>query len=112
MKIVNAIIENVELEIEDHDILTCMLFLDFGGSIQGFGGYALGNSNCLQNKKNYCGHFIRRCLEVSGVNNWNKLKGKTVRVRFLEGTYNEKINAIGHIVKEDWFCPEEDFMEK
>jgi hypothetical protein len=31
MKIVNAIIENVELEIEDHGILTCTLFLDFGG---------------------------------------------------------------------------------
>ena len=40
-EIKNAIITGTYLGIEDHGILTFWLYLDYGGSGQGFGGYQL-----------------------------------------------------------------------
>lgn len=37
----NAKITGTMLGIEDHGILTAMLYLDYGGTAQGFGGYQL-----------------------------------------------------------------------
>ena len=42
-EIKNAIITGTYLGIEDHGILTFWLYLDYGGSGQGFGGYQLDN---------------------------------------------------------------------
>lgn len=105
----NAIIDSATITNDDHGLLTAWLTLDYGGTGQGFGGYALylpkSFAHHADDPWNYAGHFIWRVMEVAGVSRWEDLKGKTVRVK---GDWGH-IEAIGHIVKDDWFNPAEDF---
>ena len=105
----NAVIESVTITNDDHGLLSAWLSLDYGGSGQGFGGYALYLPKTFRHHEptgpNYAGHFIWRVLEIAGVNEWAKLPGKTIRVR----TKQIGVEAIGHIVKDDWFDPKTDF---
>lgn len=106
----NAVIESVKLTSDDHGCLSAWLFLDYGGSGQGFGGYALYLPKSYTHHKlqSVAGHFIWRCMEIAGVTEWSKLPGKTIRVRGDHGG----IEAIGHIVKDDWFSPRNDFKDE
>lgn len=106
----NAIIKSATITNDDHGVLTAWLTLDYGDSCQGFGGYCLYLPKSFTHHKRHtvAGHFIWRCMEIAGASAWDKLPGKTIRVR---GTHSG-IEAIGHIVKEDWFCPREDFKEQ
>lgn len=95
METKNAIIESTMLGYEDHGILTYFLHLNYGGSGQGFGGYKLGAE--------YTTKVIEGILKAVGVEKWEDLKGKHVRVNILQG----KIEAIGHIIEDKWFFPKE-----
>lgn len=102
----NAVIESAKLNTERG--LSAWLSLDYGGSGQGFGGwllYAPKGWAAHAEPVNYAGHFIWRVLEIAGVDDWAKLTGKTVRVR---ATWDH-VEAIGHIVKDDWFDPKVEF---
>ena len=105
----NAVIEKATITNDDHGLLTVWLTLDYGGSCQGFGGYALYLPKTFKHHKlkgpNYAGHFLWRVMEIAGVVQWDQLEGKTIRVRAQHGG----VEAIGHIVKDDWFNPGEDF---
>ena len=103
----NAIIESAKLTGADHGMLSGWLTLDYGGSAQGFGGYALylPKSYSHHELKSVAGHFIWRCMEIADVSEWSKLPGKAIRVRIDDGL----IKGIGHIVKDDWFIPSLDF---
>lgn len=107
-EIKNAIIQSVSLDTGDRGLLTAWVNLDYGGSCQGFGGHALYLPKSYKHfteKGDFAGHFIFRCMEVAEVTEWSKMKGKTVRVKIEKGL----AVAIGHIVKDDWFCPSADF---
>lgn len=110
MEIKNAIIESAVIDTGDRGLLTAWLFLDYGGSGQGFGGYSLYLPKDYKhhtNKGDFAGHFIFRCMQIAGVEKWSDLKGKTIRVKANNGG----VEAIGHIVKDDWFNPSEDFSK-
>lgn len=109
IEIKNAVIESARIVNDEHGLLDCWLMLDYGGVVQGFGGWALYLPKDFAHHDpsgpNYGGHFIWRVMEIAGVKEWSQLKGKTLRVRCA---YN-KVHAIGHIVKDDWFDPDKDF---
>jgi hypothetical protein len=109
IEIKNAVIESAILTKGDRGFLDCWLMLDYGGTGQGFGGYALYLPKSFDHHKleSVAGHHIFRIMEIAGVDTWDKLKGKTIRVK-TEG-YSGPVKAIGHIVKDDWFNPAEDY---
>ncbi len=107
----NAIIKSVRIDTER--CLSAWLDLDYGGTGQGFGGYVLYMPPWSESRDDYrrylgayAGVFIHRCIQIGGVECWEQLPGKTIRVRHE----HTKVHAIGHIVKDDWFNPSEEFQ--
>jgi len=108
IQVKNTTITSASISNGDHGVLSAWLSLDYGGLCQGFGGYSLYLPKDFKhsiNQKNYAGHFIWRVLEIASVTEWGRLVGKTIRVK----SEHLKIHAIGHITKDDWFNPTDDF---
>lgn len=108
MEIENAVIKAANISNEDYGCLSVWLTLDYGGTGQRFGGFNLGNKTVKEFSNeggNSCGWFLNRCMAVAEVTNWSDMVGKTIRVK----TSHEKAHAIGHILRDDWFNPSEDF---
>lgn len=89
----NAVITSTFLGKEDHGIPTCYVHLDFGDSMQGFGGWDL---------RHYGYAMIMGILEAVGAESWEKLSGMNCRIRGRA----TKLEAIGHVVKDQWYEPE------
>lgn len=110
----NAVVESTMLGYEDHGIFTAFIFLNFGGSGQGFGGYPMDTPI-----KDDDGKFIKRVgtkwgmdfligvLKTLEVDSWEKLPGISLRVAISEnaGTFGQKISGVGHYFKDNWFYP-------
>ena len=110
---VNAVIESAKITANDYDkgILGCWLFLKCGNGLgQGFGGYALYLPKGFSHHdiESVAGHYLYRVMEIAGVTEWKDLPGKTIRIRKQDG-WSATIEAIGHIVNDDWFDPKADF---
>jgi len=103
----NAIITSARITTDDHGFLDCIIGLDYAHGSQCFGGWVLylPKSSTHHELKSPAGHFIFRVMEIAGAKNFDELVGKTVRVC---GDF-EKVSGIGHIIKEDWFHPAQDF---
>lgn len=106
----NAIIESVSINDDDRGLLTAYLHLKHEDGNQGFGGYSLYLPKTYTHHQlmSCAGHFIWRCMEIAGVDSWEKLPGKTIRVK---AEYS-KIHEIGNIINNDWFNPALDFKEQ
>lgn len=59
------------LGLEGHGILTAYLIVDYGGSSQSIGGYALHGVGTV---------FLERILSACGVESWEALVGRTIYV--------------------------------
>src|SRR5688572_9697543 len=108
----NAIIESTDLTSADYGVLSAWIHLSYGGCLQGFGGHALYLPKSFSHHKgqvNFAGHWIYRVMQIAGVERWDQLKGKTLRVQSDKDGLGGTIIAIGHIVNEDWFNPSEEF---
>jgi len=101
----NARITSTMLGIEDHGIMSFYLYLDYGGSCQGAGGYCLDTP-----LKDESGNFIKRIgtasgtdlimeiLRVVGVEKWEDLKDKHIRACADHG----KVYKIGNLLRDEW----------
>lgn len=112
-KIENALIKNVDLSMADHGCLTLAITLDGGGWGCVYGGYCLGHG--------YLGsdHFdgsasgmesIMRIMDTVGVERFQDLKGKYVRVA-TKGL-GSPVKIIGNIIEDKWFDIETFFADK
>ena len=104
MEIKNAKIVRTMLGYEDHGILTCYLQLDYGVGVQSFGGYAFDQYD--KQKKDRVGgaygtEFVGRLLKTIGIEKWEDLPGKHIRVE----ADRDKVFRIGHILEDRWFDP-------
>jgi len=104
----NAKIDGTFLGVEDHGIFTFYLYLSYGGAGQGAGGYGLDSYDEKTNKR--VGYkrgiqLIMEILKVVGVNTWEELKGKHIRVKADMG----RVYEIGNFLKDDWLNFEEFF---
>lgn len=99
----NAVIEKVGIGFERGCFLTAWVNLDYGGVHQAFGGYCLRNIEKPVEGENYAGVFISRVMQIAGVDSWEEMVGKTIRVK----CEYDRIHSIGHIIKDDWFDPKD-----
>lgn len=101
----NARIESVRFGKEDHGIMTFYCMLDYGGSGQGFGGWALDSWDQEKGRRvgtAYGMEWIMRLFAALEVSDMSELVGLPVRV---EGTYGT-VHRIGHFLKDKWFDPD------
>ena len=106
--IYNAKVEDVTLEFEDHGCLVFVLYLVHEGGHQAFGNINLMNRAQPRFDReggNVTGWYIKRVFDICEVDKFSQLKGKAIRIREQDGL----IKAIGNLIKDDWFCPEQDF---
>jgi hypothetical protein len=102
----NAKIDNTMLGNEDHGIMTAFVYVTFGSGGQGFGGYGFDEYDPETKQRlgtAFGVEFIANVLRVVGVDTWEALPGKHVRIDHDSG----KIYRIGHIIEDRWFDPKE-----
>lgn len=109
-EIMNAKIDDVSISMADHGCLTFFLILDGGSWGVSYGGYCIGHGYLGAN--NFQGSDIglesmMRIMDAVGVEKWEDLKGKYVRVE--TNGIGSKITKIGNIIQNKWFDIEEFF---
>lgn len=111
--IVNATIESTMLGREEHGIFTFFLYVNLGKDIGhcGIGGYALDMYDTKAKRRKIQSksiEFISKILDVVGVETWEDLPGKYIRVN-IEGGWGMRIYEFGNIIEEKWISFDEFF---
>lgn len=111
--IANATIESTMLGREEHGIFTFFLYVNLGKDIGhcGIGGYALDRYDSKEKRRKIQSksiEFISKILDVVGVETWEDLPGKYIRVN-IEGGWGMRIYEFGNIIEEKWISFDEFF---
>lgn len=109
----NAKITNVSLSMSDHGCLTWGITLDGDGIGCVYGGWVLGHGYLGSEKFEGSAdgmEAIMRIMDTVGVERWEDLKDKYVRVR--DDGWGSTVSCIGHITKDKWFDAKEFFTQK
>lgn len=111
----NALIKNVDLSMADHGCLTLAMTLQGDGWGVVYGGYSLGKGYLGADDDHFDGsaagmECLMRIMDTVGVEKFQDLKGKYVRVA-TKG-WGSSVKIIGNILKDKWFDTETFFIDK
>lgn len=111
----NALITNVDLSMADHGCFTLAMTLESGGWGVVYGGYCLGKGYLGADYDFFSGsaagmEYLIRIMDTVGVEKFQDLKGKYVRVA-TKG-WGSSVKIIGNIIKDKWFDAETFFEDK
>lgn len=114
-RIENALITNVDLSMADHGCFTLAMTLEGGGWGVVYGGYCLGKGYLGADDDFFNGsaagmEYLIRIMDTVGVEKFQDLKGKYVRVA-TKGL-GSSVKIIGNIIKDKWFDAETFFEDK
>lgn len=104
MEIRNAKITSTMFGREDHGILTFMVFVEFGCSGCGIGGYAIDQYDRGTEKRVFSAkglEAISKILEIVGVDKWEDLPNKYIRIK--DNGWGSTIDEIGNLMEDKWF---------
>jgi hypothetical protein len=108
IEIKNAKIKSTKLGY-DRGFLNCWLYLEYDCGGQGFGGNVFDEPVKIDGKFAYREGtkfgmmYIDEVMKTVGVESWEDLPGKIIRVK----SEHSKIHAIGNCIEDTWFSPEE-----
>lgn len=111
----NALITNVDLSMADHGCLTLAMTLEGSGWGVVYGGYCLGKGYLGADDDFFDGsaagmEYLIRIMDTVGVEKFQDLKGKYIRVA-TKG-WGKPVKIIGNIIKDKWFDAETFFADK
>ena len=101
MSIKNVLITDTMLGREDHGILTFMIYIKGDGFECGIGGYSLDSYDAEHKCRVFRSEsmeIISVILDVVGVDSWEQLKGKYIRVK--ENGWGSPIYEIGNLIED------------
>ena len=111
----NALITNVDLSMADHGCLTLAMTLEGSGWGVVYGGYCLGKGYLGVADDFFDGsaagmEYLMRIMDTVGVEKFQDLKGKYIRVA-AKG-WGNSVKIIGNIINDKWFDTETFFADK
>ena len=109
----NARITDVSLTMADHGCLTYFISIEGGSFACNYGGYCLGHGylGAIEFNASSKGlEAMMRIMNVVGVDRWEKLKGKYIRI--VDPGLGGTVETIGNIIEDKWFNQREFFAEK
>lgn len=110
-EIKNVKIINVSLTMADHGCLTFYLTLEGDGWGVNYGGYCIGfgflGSDSFTAKNGGGLVAIMKIMDTVGVERWEDLKGKYIRI--VDEGWGSSVKKIGNIIEDKWFDIDEFF---
>ena len=112
MEIKNARITRTMLGREDHGIMTFSIFIHTDMYDCGVGGYAIDGYDRDTKSRKFTAsglEAISKILEVVGVDTWEQLPGKYIRIK--DNGWGKPVDEIGNLIEDKWFNLREFFSK-